>query len=327
MSRWLFVILLIVFSTGGVFAQDGTPPLGPIGSFAAGDFRAVAVTAEGDRLLVADAENRQVRVYDFANPAEPALLTTLDVSGTPVLLAGGENYGLIAVTTEDSADTLEAVAPVLPDPRAEYVSGWGNIEIGKNPRALALSPDSRWGIAVSERGYTLLQINGVGDIGSIPGDDSVVDAALSNTTIYLLHEDSLETAPLENLAALQANRTLALDGTASTLALNADVSAGVVVVDGSRLVFFDPSTLETTGEFTVAGQPITSVHFLSSDGVLYVVVTQQNSASIAVLNAANPQNVSALLGTQSLDRPVIALAVYGQYMVATDGVTIRIFST
>jgi DNA-binding beta-propeller fold protein YncE len=326
MLKRLVGILLVVFSIGGVFAQD-TPPLGPIGSLEAGDFRALAVTVDGDRLLVADAENRQVRVYDFSTPSQPTLLTTLGMSGTPVLLAGGENFALVAVTTDDDSDRLEAVAPALPGQRAQYVSGWGNIDIGKNPRALALSPDSRWGIAVSESNYTLLQINGVGEIGAIPVDEIVLDAALSNSTVYLLREGSLETAPLDNLAAIQAEQTLELEGVPTMLTLSADNDAGVVVLDGTHLVFFDPATLETTGEFTLEGQPISSVHFLSNDGTQYLVVTQQDSSSFAVLSAADPQNVALLPSIQSLGRPVTALTVFGQFVIATDGVTIRIFST
>ena len=326
MLKRFVVILLSVFWTGGVFAQD-TPPLGPIGSFTAGDFRALAVTVSGERLLVADAENQQVRVYDFAAPAEPSLLSLLDLSGTPVLLAGGEDYGLVAVVTEAATDILEAVAPALPDPGAEYLSGWANIDIGKNPRALALSPDSHWGVAVSDSGFTLLQINGVGDISSIPVDEPVLDAALSNSVAYMLGPDSLHTIPLGDLFAIQIDQTIPLDGTPSVLALNPDISQGVFVVDGNRLVFFDPAALETTGEFVLDGQPITSVHFLNSDGAQYLVVTQQDSANITVLNAADPQNIAVIDGTLVLDKPVIALAVFGQYMVATDGVTIRIFST
>lgn len=326
MLKRLVVLLLSIGWMGGVFAQD-TPPLGPIGSFAAGDFRALAVTAAGDRLLVADAENRQVRVYDFSQPSEPALLASLDVSGTPVLLAGGQDYGLVAVTTDENSDRLEAVAPALPGQHMDYVSGWGNIDIGKHPRALALSPDAGWGIAVSADSYTLLQINGVGDIGTIPVDAVVVDAALSTTTAYLLREHALETAPLASLSAIQSEQTLALDGTASALALNSAASAGAIVLDGTQLTFFDPATLALTGTFTIAGAPITSVHFLTNGDTQYLVLTQQDSADITLLDVTDPQHVSALADTLALDHPITALTVYGQYVIASDGVTIQIFST
>jgi hypothetical protein len=325
MSRkWLLVAAAFLLSAGAVFAQN-TPPLGAIGSFEAGDFRALAVTADGDRLLVADAENQQVRVYNFSDPAQPTLQSSLDISGSPVLLAGGENYGLVAVTSESGSASLEAVAPALPSPNAEYLSGWGNIDIGSNPRALALSPDGKWGFAISDIGFTVLQINGVGDIGSIPVEVPVLDAALSNTTAYVLGDNSLHTIPLGSLSNIEISKLVALEGTPSVLALNQDTSQGVYVLDGSRLVFFNPETLEPVGEFTVEGAPITSVHYLNADAQ-YLVITQQDSRDITVLDTAAPQNVAQVDGALSLENPITALTVYGKYVVATDGVTIQIFS-
>lgn len=325
-GKWLLVVAGLLLSVGVAFAQD-TPPLGAIGSFEAGDFRALAVTAGGDRLLVADAENQQVRVYDFTDPSQPELQSSLDVSGSPVLLAGGVDYGLVAVTAPDAESaSLEAVAPPLKSANAEYLSGWAYIDIGANPRALALSPDSRWGIAISDLGFTVLQINGVGDIGSIPVEVPVLDAVLSNTNAYVLSSSTLHTIPLGSLSNLEIKLQINLEGTPSVLALNQDTTQGVYVLDGSRLVFFNPDTLDTLGEFTLDGAPITSVHYLNAD-VQYLVITQQDSPSITVLNAADPQSVAPVDGALALNNPVIALTVFGKYVVATDGVTIQIFST
>lgn len=322
---WLCIFVLLVFSTGGAYAQDAASPLGAIGTLEAGDFRALAVTADGDRLLVADAENQQVRIYDFSDPTAPALLSTLDVSGTPVLLAGGTRFGLVALNTDDDSDTIEVVAPAIA--RAPYSPGFNYIDIPKNPRALALSPDKNWGVAISDDGYTLLHINAPDDIESLSIDDPVVNAALSNTTLYLLHGEGLGAADLD-LAGIDTNRVLLLDqeGTPSLVALNADATQGVIVLDGSRLFFFDPDSLDQTGAFTVRGSPITSVQFLTGDRSEYLLVTQEDSPAIAVFDTANPRNVQALPSTAPLDNPIQALTVFDRYLIVTDGATIRIFS-
>ncbi|MFN8562517.1 MAG: hypothetical protein U0703_13075 [Anaerolineae bacterium] len=325
MRSWLVIFLWLALAGGVVFAQEQASPLGAVGTLEAGDFRALAVTADGDRLLVADAENQQVRIYDFSDPTTPALLWTLDVSGTPVLLAGGERYGLVAVTTDSNTDTIEVVAPPLPD--RPYLSGFNYIDIPKNPHALALSSDRKWGIVISERGYMLLGINAPDDIDQFPVDETILDAALSDTTAYLLRDGVLATAPLGTLQAMETARALGLDGTPSLVRLNPDASKGVVVLDGSRLLFFDPATLEQTGAFTVDGNPITDVQFLSSGDAEYVLVTQADTSTIAVLNASDPGSVQALASTQPLDNPVQALTVYDHYLIVTDGATIRIFST
>jgi DNA-binding beta-propeller fold protein YncE len=324
MRSWLVIFLWIALAGRVVFAQDETPPLGAIGALEAGDFRALAVTADGDRLLVADSVNKQIRIYDFSDPANPALLSTLDVSGTPVLLAGGEGYGLVAVTTEADTDAFEVVAPILPG--TSYATGI-YFTIPKNPRSLALSPDNHWGIIVSEQGYVLLGINAPDDIESIPVEATVIDAALSDTTAYLLRDQVLETAPLGALHAIQAARELALDGTPSLVRLNHSVTEGVIVLDGSHLEFFDPSSLEQTGEFSVEGSPITDVRFLSDGDSEYLLVTQADANTITVLDATDPQNVQILPSTPPLDNPVQALTVFDHYLIVTDGATIRILST
>ncbi|MCC6803748.1 MAG: hypothetical protein IT319_12765 [Anaerolineae bacterium] len=321
---FLWIALAMHQPGSGVLAQDETPPLGTIGALEAGDFRALAVTADGDRLLVADAVNQQVRVYDFTDPAAPALLSTFDVSGTPVLLAGGDGYGLVAETTDGEADAFEVVAPILPG--TPYATGI-YFDIPKNPRALALSPDHRWGIIVGARGYVLLSINAPDDIESIPVDEPIVDAALSDATAYLLRDGVLETAPLGALQAIQAASVLALDGTASLVRLNPDASEGVVVLDDTRLVFFDPGSLEQTGEFSVEGSPITDIRFLSDGTNEYLVVTQVDSNTIVLLDASDPQSVQALPSVEPLDNPVQALTVFERFLIVTDGATIRILST
>ena len=324
MRKGLFlIILLLVLSAGAVSAQP--PPLDPISTLEAGDFRALAVTVDGDRLLVADAQNMQVRIYDFTDATKPKMLTASDVSGTPVLLAGGEDFGLVAVKTEGETDGVEVVTPPIPGPNAEYAPGL-YIDIDKNPKALAISPDDHWGLSISEHGYTLMQINSASDIPSYQVGETLVGAALSNSTAYLLRGQNLEASALDKLEAMQADKTLALDGDPTFIMLNADATEGVVVLDGNRLVFFDPAKLVKTGEFTVKGNAITGVHFLSKGRSTYLVVTQQDSNRITLLNAADPANVTALPGSESLSKPIQALVVFKQLIIVTDGVTISIFS-
>jgi len=324
MSRGLLVISLIfALSAGAVSAQ--TPPLDPIGTLEAGDFRALAVTVDGDRLLVADAQNTQVRIYDFTDPSKPAPLSESEVSGTPILLAGGEDFGLVAETTDGETDAVETVTPPLPGLNAQYAPG-AYVEIDKNPFALALSPDNHWGLVLSTRGYTLMQINNASDITSYQVSETLEGAALSNSTAYLLRNQNLEAASLDKLEAMHADQVLGLDGNPTLVALSDGATSGVVVLDDNHLVFFDPAKLTKTGEFTVNGAPITSVHFLSKGSDAFLLITQQNSNSIAILNVADPANVAALPSTQPLSKPIRALAVYKALVIVTDGVTVRIFS-
>lgn len=330
MRSWLFAMLFAILSaalaTRVGFAQD--PPLPePISTLEAGDFRALAVTTDGSRLLAADAENNQVRVYDFANPEAPEWLMSIDLSGTPKLLTGGDGFSLVAETTDEETDLVEVVLPPLPDTRYPITVG-STIPIDKNPRALALSPDNHWGIVISDASYTLLEINAPDNVDSIPVNTNTpwISAALSHTNAYFLRENSLDSAPLDALAALEAAQTLPFEGTPSALALNADATAGVIVLDSNRLLFFDAQTLETTSEFTLDGSAISSVHFVTSGGEDTLLITQEASGTIVTLNAANPQTPQALTAEVADGRPVRALATFGEYLIITDGITISIYS-
>ncbi len=324
MRKWVVLFCWLVLSTGIVFAQDSPSPFDPIGTLEAGDFRALAVTADGGRLLVADAATQQVRIYDFSDPSNPALLSTLEVSGTPLLLAGGDNYGLVAVSTSGDTDSIEVIAPALPG--TPFSPGYNYIDIPKNPRALALSPDHHWGVVVGEQGYVLLGINDPGNIDNFPVAETIIDAALSNTTAYFLRDQVLAAAPLGGLEAMQAEKELGLDGAPSAVALNAATTEGVVVLDGNRLAFFDPATLTLTGTVTVDGSPITDVQFLSKDSAEYLLVSQQDSRTITVLDTSDPKNINSLPNGETLDKSIRAMTTFGQYVIATDGVTISIFS-
>lgn len=325
MHRWLALLCCLLAVTGVSLAQDPTP-VEPISTLEAGDFRALAVTTDGSRLLVADAENNQVRVYDFSDPETPARLTSIDISGTPVLLSGGAGFGLAAVTTNEETDLVEVVVPAPPGARLPVTTG-STIPIDKDPRALALSPNSHWGIVVSDASYTLLEINAPDNVDSIPFDEPLVGAALSDTNAYLLRENSLESAPLDALAALSASQTLDFEGTASTVALNADSTLGVIVVDETRLLFFNPQTMEAENSITVEGSPVSSVHFIGSGEAETVLVTQEGGSSVVAVNGSDPQASDALASAAVNDRPIQALATFEQFLIITDGVTIRIFAT
>ena len=324
-SKWSIILLLALILSAGVVSAQTTPPLDPIGTLEAGDFRALALTVDGDRLLVADAQNMQVRVYDFTNPAKPVPLTSSDVIGTPVLLAGGEDFGLVSLVTDGETDTIQAISPPLPGLNAQYAPG-GYTDIDKNPIALVLSPNNQWGLSISQHGYTLMQINSASDITSYEVGDTLEGAALSNTTAYILRGQNLEASALDKLQAMSADQTLALGGTPTLVTLNDGATSGVVVVGSNNLVFFNPAKFGKTGTFTVPGKPITGVHFLSKDKASYLLVTQQDSASITILDVTDPANITVLPSPKPLSKPIRALAVFKNYMIVTDGVTISIFS-
>ena len=326
-KRLFWLIAVAVGACFGAQAQD-TAPIGPIGTVAAGDFRALAVTSGGDRLLIADAENNQLRIYNFSDPSSPALLTSVDLDGEPVALAAADNFALVAVTTGESTDAVRVIAPSVYARQSGYLEA-NSIDIPRAPRTIRLSPDNRWAVVVSERGYSILELISAGEINSLPfaADASpVIDAAVANNTAYLLHDSSLEIQSLRANLAIQRTSQIEFEGQAAALALNTGITLGVVALDDNQLVFFDPVALETVSTLSLEGEAIAGMQFVSGEEGEWLAITQADSTDITLIDVSNPADVGEL-GTlaTSFAAPVQAMVSYDTLIAATDGQTVSIF--
>lgn len=326
-KRLFWLIAVAVGACFGVQAQD-TAPIGPIGRVEAGDFRALAVTSGGDRLLIADAENDQLRIYDFSDPADPTLQTSVALDGEPVALAAAEGFALVAVTTGESTDAVRVIAPSVYARQSGYLEA-NSIDIPRGPRRISLSPDNDWAIVVSERGYTVLELISAGEINSLPvaaTASPIVDAAVANDTAYLLRASSLEIQSLRSNLAIQQTNQIEFEGNAAGLALNTGVTLGVVALDDNRLIFFDPAALETINTLSLEGEAITGLQFVSGEEGEWLALTQAGSTDITLIEVSNPTDVGEL-GTlaTSFASPVQAMVAYDTLIAATDGRTVSIF--
>ncbi|MBE2269117.1 MAG: hypothetical protein IAE80_12875 [Anaerolinea sp.] len=323
MIRRLVIILVVLFS-GAVDAQEN-PPLGPIGSVEAGDFRALAVTADGSRLMIADAENNQLRVYNFADPASPVLISSVGLDGEPVAVAAARDFALVAVVTPEDVDAVRVIAPSRYSRPQGYIEA-NSLEILDNPRAITLSPDNYWALAISDGGYTLLELVSAGEINSLPVEADVIDAAVGGDTAFLLGESALTTQSLRVNLDMQAVESITLDGAARRVLLNPSLSLGAILMADNRVLLFNPGTLDVLSTFTVAGDSIRDAKFISTEDAEWLALTQTGNADIPLFDVTDPANVGDLgtLETQ-FETPVQALTTYNEFIVATDGQTVRIF--
>ncbi len=172
-----------------------------------------------------------------------------------------------------------------------------------------------------------MEIHAADNIDWLPVDQALINVALSNTTAYLLHDQVLESAPLVAGAGLTVNRMMTLDGTPTSIAINPSQSEGVVVVNQTQLVFFDPKTLKQTGTFTVTGAPITGLAFLAKKTDEFLLVAQAESPQLLLLGAQDPTHVTELGSTQAMKKSIVAVATYGQYLIVTDGTTINVYAS
>lgn len=320
----LISVVLVFMIAATVSAQDAVP-FGPIGSVEAGDFRALTVTADGTRLLIADAENDQLRVYDFRDPSAPALLSSVDLDGEPVAVAAANGFALVAVSTPEPGDAVRVIAPSRYSRTRSYVEV-NSLDVPDGVTRLAISPDHYWALVGGSGGYTLLELIAAGEINSLPVAGAFIDAAVSADTAYLLSETRLVTQALAANVALARGEQVDLEGDGQRIMLNEAATVGVVVLADNTLVLFDPATLATFSAFTAGGAAIRDARFVSGGDRDLLALSRAGSSAIDLLDASDPTNLSALEPVATgFETPVQAMTTHADLIVATDGQTVRIF--
>lgn len=309
-------------------AQD-LAPMDPVATLEAGDFRALAVTADGALLLVADAENDQVRVYDFSDPSQPTLINLVDMDGSPVTLAGAQDYALAGVLTGADSDLVQVIGRSRYTPQRPYNS-INFIDIPSAPGSIALSPNMLWGAVISAEGITLLELISADEINSavIPADGGRVSAAaLSNDRLFTLTEAS-DSVAIDTVAAgpvLEALDPLALDGPAISLAINPRGSLGAVMLADNRLVLFNPADASVHSTYDVSGSARPRLNFVVREDAEWLALAADGMTDILLLDVSDPTAIGEL-GTLTLDTPIRALTSFNDLIIVSDGQKVSIFS-
>lgn len=320
MHKWAICAVLALGAAVGVFAQDTAP----IATLEAGNFRALGVTSDGERLFVGDAENNQTRVYSFGDPSNPQLLNTVDLDGSPVALVGVQDFALVAVT-ERSGDLLQIVAIPSYNPRQGYIN-YGTYDITAQPRGIAVSPSNRWAVVYGENGFTLLEVLSADEINSVTLDgDSVQSAALTNSALLLLHTDSpsIEIVAIERQAQLGEIRQMELAAAGRAIAVNARGTIGAVLLENNRLSLFNLSDLTEIASVSLRGQ-FTEMQFVTGEDSESLVLAQLEQSGFALLDVTAPDSVGQL-STSQLSSPLQALTVYNNLIIVSDGQTVSIY--
>lgn len=320
MHKWAICAVLVLGAAVGVFAQDTAP----IATLEAGNFRALGVTSDGERLFVGDAENNQTRVYSFDDPSNPQLLNTVDLDGSPVALVGAQNFALVAVT-ERSGDLLQVVAIPFYNPRQGYIN-YGTYDITRQPRGITISPSNRWAAVYGENGFTLLEVLSADEINSVTIEgDSVQSAALTNNALLLLHTDSasVEIAALGRGAQLGEVRQMLLDAPGVAIAVNPRGTVGAVLLENNTLVLFDLLDLSELASVSLRGQ-FTEMEFVTGEDSESLVLAQLGQSGFALLDVTQPSRIGQL-STSRLSSPLEAITVYNNLIIVSDGQTVSIY--
>lgn len=308
-------LALMVVLAGAAGAQDA-----PVATLEAGDFRALAVMQNGERLLVADAAASQVRIFNISTPASPALITAVDTGGTPVALAGAAAYAIAAVQTGGSSDVLEVIAPSMFNRRFPYLT-LNYIDVARGVREVILSPDGQHGAAVGESAYTLLEIIAPEEISAVPvqTDRPIAAAAMTSDRLFLAFEDeaSLETVLLRDGTS---EAIIALDAPALALTVSSDGTRIAALTTGGEVAIYDTATLSHLLEGDA--DDAAAARFLDSASADLVMLTA-NRRAIRLYDTAG--GALSLRNTLTLESAARRFTTFDGFIFVTDGSSVNIF--
>jgi len=314
MTVMLFFCVSVIFAPTAVFGQDAILAE-TFATLSIEGANALAITSDGQRLLVADARGEQVRVYNVADvfDAEENPLR-FSLYGTPSALAATDNFGLAAINAGGSNQV-----------QVFQLRGRGDttvnlFDVPEGPTAIMLSPDQRWAIVVGQGGYAVMELLSGDNINFYVYDTPVAHAALANDVALLVGvggSNEIETLSLNEGSPPEPSSSLSMSGGVDTLALNADASLGAAALDNGQIVFFNPSSLSETGSFSLGGT-VQGLAFVDTGSAQWLAVSVANQDSIDVLDVSDVNAVTNL-GQIVTDAPVQALAASGNVIATSDG--------
>ena len=326
MPKWVIVVALALGAVLGVVAQ-GTASFRSV-ALLSGNFSALAVTLDGERLIAADAEDNRAHVFSLDDPSDPQLLNSVDLDGVPVAVAGAEDFGLIAVDA-DNTGLLQIIAIPSYDPRQGYIN-YGTYDVTANPEGIALSPSGRWSIVYGQNGYTLLEILSVDEIDSITiGERAVSGAALTDNVLLLLPSDRpvIEVIGLTTLSeGLQRQEVteIALDTPADAIAVTDNGDLAAVLLENGTLVLLNPTTGEVLSS-TRLDEQFSTAQYLDHEGDNWLVLAQPGSDSLRVYDASNPGDITAVQ-TPLVRAFLQAVHVFDNLLITSNSRTTTIYS-
>ncbi|MFN8531158.1 MAG: WD40 repeat domain-containing protein [Anaerolineae bacterium] len=317
----VFVLLSALMFTAPAAAQNSEATLGagvdtvpvvePVAQVDAGDFRALAVSPDGHWLMVADAAQSQLRIYDLTDSSQP-MVASPSLGGIPLDVVAGTNntsssdgsFAVVAVDLGDGTGEAQVIAPPSYDPSQTFLA-LTYIETSNRPRSLVLSPDGGWLILVGSGGWTLVELTTLEETSSTFYATPVNDALIigDRALVAARNEQAINTVALSQgaQATLSRNQSIALDATASHLAMNQSGTIGAAALTNGEVMLFDLDTLDPLVIFNTGD--VRDMHFLSFESGDWLVTLSDVDGQVHLYDVTDPTQPSDLgtLPLQSSD--------------------------
>jgi len=314
--RWAGLALALLM-VSAASAQDA-----PIVTLEAGDFRDLAIIEDGTRLLVADAAAEQVRVYDISQVSAPTLIASVSLDGTPLALAGAQNFAVAAVRTGRGEDALEVITPSLYNRRSPYTT-LNYIDVPRGVREIILSSDGQRGIAIGDNAYTLLEIIAPEEISAVTVETgrSISAAAVAAERAFVAFEgeSALEVLLIGGGASASPEARVALETPALALAVSAD-GALIGALTSGAVVVIDSAALTVSAQTEVEASALRFLDAASAD----LLTLDQARTRLQLYDLQG--GALRALNTLELSRAARQLTTFGGFIFVTDGGSVNIFN-
>ncbi|MDX2161571.1 MAG: hypothetical protein SF162_09620 [bacterium] len=310
-----------------VAQESGSTPGGsaPIARVDAGDFRALAVSTDGQWLMVADAAADQLRVYDLQADDQP-LTAAVPLEGMPLDVAAGLDFAVTAVDSGGRTGLVQVIGLAPYDP-AQTFAPLTVFDLPDRPRSVSISPDGAWAMVVSEGGWLLAELVTVDTVNTTFYPSPINDAILLNNFAVLAarNQPELFTAALNEGAQASVNRAqpLTLAAPAQRLTVNQNGTLAAALLTDGSLVLFDPRAMQLLA--TLQAGALADLRFLTFEGGEWLVLLAENRAEIYLVDVSDPE-AAAELGSLPIEAtPVQAITTYDDLIFVADRSSVRIW--
>lgn len=317
MVRFVAVIALLAAMIG-VSAQGDTPVV----LMEAGDFRALAVTADDAFLLAADEATQQVRVYDLADLAAPVMVNSIDVGGRPFALATSDGFALAAVESSFSPTTIEVMAPDRFNSAGVYAAGENFVDLPFAAVGLVRSSQREYAVAYGPDAFALMHLRAAGEIDTRVFDMGFDAAAATADVVVFAQGSALGVLPIASIDALAASAIFDAGADVLALAVSDDGSLAAAALINGTVLLFDPATLNVFASASVPG--VEALTFATSNRLPFLAVA--DGGAVALLFDVSARNLEPVNASLSVGGTIQAMAALDGHLVITDGATIGIFA-
>lgn len=290
----------------------------PAASLSFRNVAALALNADGSRLLIADSATNAASIYNTSEIDSPELLQMITLDGTPLAATwinqDDSEFALIIVDADD-AILLQVLA--LGSPREGWIP-YAIYDMAGDTEHITAGVDGHWAAAYGAGGSVLMEIISGSELNSsVVSDQEVAAAALTETMLLAAGSDSdlIAIGTTVDGPAIGEVATLSLEDSVITLAAGRD-DLVAAITDAPALVLFQPSTQEIISTLPLRSSTsgLVFMPFASGDNF---AIFQPGARSISFVPAVGDAAITAV--SVRTTNPVQLAAGAGSILVTTNG--------